>query len=326
VCSTVCVIYKNSLLSLHSLTLLHSLCQENRAVGRSNHKRNTLWIEESSLLGCDAVSLSICRRFGWTERVQNVGKYAPNDKVSHRRRLVSLPTRLWEHNILLTYSTKQSLSWEANRFTASQKIPWILWNPNVHYRTHKCPPPVPILSQLDPVHTFTFHFLKIHLNIILPSASGSPQWSILRTLNASTFFIPEEITQIMLLLSFWYKRNCESAKSKVTSTEKLVMLLINAAVRRIRVIVRQRRLLQSYICTERGRNDCRHFAVLRSRSKRVIAIFKVWSLRTEKSFIIFSIPVSNNNKFNNNIYLTAIGLSPGGSGFKHIYKYLTLCY
>ena len=26
----------------------------------------------------------------------------------------------------------------------------------------------------------------------------------------------------------------------------------------------------------------------------------------------------------NNIYLTAIGLSPGGSGFKHIYKYLTL--
>jgi len=36
-----------------------------------------------------------------------------------------------------------------------------------------------------------------------------------------------------------------------------------------------------------------------------------------------SIPRANNN---NNIYLTAIGLSPGGSGFKHIYKYLTLCY
>ena len=29
---------------------------------------------------------------------------------------------------------------------------------------------------------------------------------------------------------------------------------------------------------------------------------------------------------NNNICLTAIGLWHGGSGFKHIYKYLTLCY
>jgi hypothetical protein len=64
---------------------------------------------------------------------------------------------------LLNYSMEQSPSWEANRFTASQEIPRILWNPKVHYRTYKYPPPtVPILSHLALVHTTTSQFLKIH--------------------------------------------------------------------------------------------------------------------------------------------------------------------
>ena len=74
---------------------------------------------------------------------------------------------------LLTYSIQHSPSWEANRFSCSQEIPHILWNPKVHYRIHKCPPPVTILSQLDPVHASTSSrpilILSSHLHLGLPS-------------------------------------------------------------------------------------------------------------------------------------------------------------
>ena len=72
----------------------------------------------------------------------------------------------------------QSPSWEANWFAATQEIPRILWNPKVHYRTHKRPPSVPILGQPNPVHIPTSHLLEIHPNIIHPSTTRSPHRSL----------------------------------------------------------------------------------------------------------------------------------------------------
>ena len=60
-------------------------------------------------------------------------------------------------------------------FAANQEIPLILWNPEVHYHTRKCPPPVLILSQLHPVPTTpspswrSILILSSHLRLGLPS-------------------------------------------------------------------------------------------------------------------------------------------------------------
>ena len=67
---------------------------------------------------------------------------------------------------LLTHSMVQGPSWAADWLAASQEIPRISRNPKVHYRTHKRPPPVPILGQPDQVHMPTSHLLEIHPNII----------------------------------------------------------------------------------------------------------------------------------------------------------------
>jgi hypothetical protein len=62
---------------------------------------------------------------------------------------------------------EHSSSSEGDSSSASQKIPWILWEPKAHEHAHKSLPPVPVLSQINPVHTpcpISYHF-----NIIPPS-------------------------------------------------------------------------------------------------------------------------------------------------------------
>jgi hypothetical protein len=58
-----------------------------------------------------------------------------------------------------THSVQQS-SWDADSHSTSEKIPCLLWNPKVHYHVHNSLPPVPILSQMNPIHTFGKSIMK----------------------------------------------------------------------------------------------------------------------------------------------------------------------
>jgi hypothetical protein len=66
---------------------------------------------------------------------------------------------------------------EPTSCAATRQFPSILWNPKLHYRSHKSSPLVPVLSQTTPVHTTPFYLSKFililssHLHLGLLSGS-----------------------------------------------------------------------------------------------------------------------------------------------------------
>jgi hypothetical protein len=71
-------------------------------------------------------------------------------------------TTLNQLNNLLTNSTEHSPSWEAKSCSASQEISRILCDPNVHYRVHKSPQLIPILT--NPGDATLFPNLQVFLH------------------------------------------------------------------------------------------------------------------------------------------------------------------
>ena len=67
---------------------------------------------------------------------------------------------------------------QAHSFKDNRHMKMVSFLSPTHYSGNQNSTPVPILSQLDPVHVTPSHFLKIHRNVILPCMFGSSKWSL----------------------------------------------------------------------------------------------------------------------------------------------------
>jgi hypothetical protein len=81
-------------------------------------------------------------------------------------------------NLLPTYSIVQDIIEKLIVTQLVKKYPAFLWNPKVHYRVHRNPPLDPILSQLNSVRPIDPYLPQVQLNVILPPAPRSSQWSL----------------------------------------------------------------------------------------------------------------------------------------------------
>jgi len=111
---------------------------------------------------------------------------------------------IWFHRVKLLVSLSFSYSDVPGSsfflLTANQLTPWsriLLKSLVVFQLTKKLPtlygnwsmPFVPVLSQINPVHTISTYFCKMHLNIILPPACTSFKWLFPLCLLTNTLYV-----------------------------------------------------------------------------------------------------------------------------------------
>ena len=68
---------------------------------------------------------------------------------------------------------------QATGLPTSKEIPlFYVTRLEFHYRIHNSPPPIPILSQINPVYVLHPKSWNIYLSIVLPPQSGFQKWPL----------------------------------------------------------------------------------------------------------------------------------------------------
>ena len=94
------------------------------------------------------------------------------------------------------YLSNQLTTWSRvlpKKLTSPQLVkefPALYGTWKINFCIHKHLPPVPFLNQSNPVHASTFHFLRIHYNIILPSMARSSKLLLLWVCLTRTLYTP----------------------------------------------------------------------------------------------------------------------------------------
>jgi hypothetical protein len=138
---------------------------------------------------------------GGIKNLWNVGQFLPHNMTQRLKRQpysYSSPCEPEESPRCVVLSDRQELdfwvllSWTSGfRYSVDSHIVWTIkisgilltnltpWRQNakIHHRIHKSPPPVPILSLLDPMYS-PANLPKIHSDPILPSTPWSSKWSL----------------------------------------------------------------------------------------------------------------------------------------------------